>query len=105
MSWQEADPEDYEAGKEWEWNASVQAMLSVKDDLEPLPLFNRKGQQVGIGIGLYWWNDQGQLRCHCEDESRPCRDSEEHAFWIDDDDRVFSYCAEDFQRFSARDDE
>lgn len=30
-----AGPQAYEVGKEWEWNAAAQAMLSVKDDPEP----------------------------------------------------------------------
>lgn len=81
-------------------------MLNVRDDLEPLPLFNAKGQQVGIGIGLYIWDEAGALCCQWEDQSRPCRDHEELPFLgDDDDDRMFGWCPEDFQRSTMRDDE
>lgn len=106
MSWQDADPEDYESGKEWEWDATIQSMLTIKNDLEPLPLFSPKGQQVGIGINLYVWNEQGAWYCQWEDESWPCWDTEDEEPSLDeDDDRLFSYCPEDFQRSSVRDDE
>jgi len=65
---------DYADGKEWEFAATVDAFLSLKEDLEPIPMFNEKGQQVGIGVGLLWWHDQdGQLRWALSDESRECR--------------------------------
>lgn len=107
MDWQGADPDDYESGKEWEWHASTQAMFSLKDDLEPLPLLNPNGQQVGIGIGLFWWNGvEGELRGEWTDESWPSDCCEPDRFTSDDDDdRLFSDCPEDFQLFSARDDE
>lgn len=65
---------DYEIAKQWEFDATVQSLLSVKDDLEPLPLFDHEGRQVGIGVGLYWWTGKdGGLQWTLSDDSRECR--------------------------------
>ena len=69
-------PADYETAKEWELLASARAMLSIKRDVEPFPLFNPHGRQVGIGIGLSWSiNAEGEIQWRFEDESHGCVDT------------------------------
>lgn len=74
----ERDPTaDYETAKEWEFDASARAMLSIRPDIEQLPLLNPRGQQVGIGVGLIWSVDErGEPQWRLEDDSRRCVDAQ-----------------------------
>lgn len=66
-------PADYETAKEWEFLASARSMLSSKPDIEQIPLFNPRGQQVGIGVGLLWSIDEkGEVQWRFEDDSYLC---------------------------------